>query len=325
MQKLFSEFDLRIRLNDSKRQKLKTNRNALRDKIENFFKEKGWTAPIFHSQGSFPLKTNLNPIKTETADGDVKEKYDLDDGVYFMCVPYERKDPSTYHDRIKKAVNGHAENIIDKNTCVRVVYADGHHIDLPSYWLEKDGNVPQLAHKSIGYVESDPIAFKKWVDEKFSTANSNGQLRRLIRYLKAWKNYRQDKSSSLKLPSGFILTILACQCFSRNESDNIALENTVTAIIHRLNERFTCYRPTIPQEDELLSDYSKDIVLNEFVNFFEEAEKARNSSCEKMASQHWRKVFGDRFPLGQEHKNNIIQSTKKRTDRIPVSAPWLLP
>jgi hypothetical protein len=322
--KLFSGFDSTIRLNDSKIAKLKSNRKALRDKIRAHFKTNDWGTPKFYSQGSFPLNTNLNPIKKTTSDGDVKEEYDLDDGVYFICPESDRKEPATYHDRINKAVDGHADSVVDKTTCVRVIYADGHHIDLPSYWLEKDGNTPQLTHKSKGYIDSDPKAFKNWVDGKISNANSNGQLRRIIRYFKAWKDYREDKNTSLKLPSGFILTILSCQKFSQNNRDDLAFKNTAEAIKTTLNASFTCYRPTVPTNEELLMNYSKDTVLKELGDLINNAQKALDSDCEKEASEYWRNVFGDRFPLGKEKDDNSTKSTNTQTTRTKVSAPWSL-
>lgn len=322
--KLFSEFDKTIGLNDSKISKLKINRKALRDKIRAHFKDKNWEIPKFYSQGSFPLNTNLNPIKKTTEDGDVIEEYDLDDGVYFICPELERKEPATYHDRIKKAVDDHADSVVDKTTCVRVLYADGHHIDLPSYWLEKDGDTPQLTHKSKGFTDSDPKAFKDWVDGKISNANSNGQLRRIIRYFKAWKDYRENMNSSLKLPSGFILTILSCQNSFKNDRDDLAFKNTAEAIETALKESFTCYRPTVPTNEELLEDYSKGTVLKELGDLINNAQKALDSDCEKDASEFWRKVFGDRFPLGKEKGDNSTKSTNTQATRTKVSAPWSL-
>ena len=320
--KLFSIFNSAIKLSDSKVSKLKGNRIALRNKIKDYFKDKGWTAPMFYSQGSFPLKTNLNPIKKVTEEG-IKEEYDLDDGVYFFCPESDRKEPATYHDRIMKAVKGHAKSEKDKSTCVRVIYADGHHIDLPSYWLEKDGDIPQLTHKSDGYTESDPKAFKDWVDSKISTANSNGQLRRLIRYFKAWKDYREDKNSNLKLPSGFILTILACQNFSKDDRDDLALKNTTEAIKNKLFSNFSCYRPTVPKDEDLLNNYSKDTVLRELDKFFSNAQKAINSDCEEKASGLWRKVFGDRFPLGKKKEGKSVPVAKNSVlGAVAVSRPF---
>lgn len=319
--KLFSEFDKKINLNNSKVSKLKVNRDALRNKIRDHFKSKDWNVPKFYSQGSFPLKTNLNPIKKQTEDGDIKEEYDLDDGVYIICPRNERKEPTTYHDRIKKAVDGHADSVINKSTCVRVVYMDGHHIDLPIYWLEEDGNTPQLAHKSKGFTDSDPKAFKDWADSNISSANSNGQLRRIIRYLKAWKNFQENKNNNLNLPSGFILTILACNNFVKNDRDDLALKNTTEKVKASLETGFSCYRPTIPTDEELLVDYSKSTVLKELEGLISYAQKAIDTDSEKEASEYWQNVFGDRFPLGTVKDDKSTTSTNRAT-RVAVSAPW---
>lgn len=321
--KLFSVFNSIIKLNDSKISKLKTNRKALRDKIREHFKSNGWEVPKFYSQGSFPLNTNLNPINRTTANGDVQENYDLDDGVYFICQKSDRKEPITYHDRIIKAVEGHADRVVDKTTCVRVVYADGHHIDLPSYWIGTDGDIPLLAHKSKGYIESDPKAFKDWVENEISNANSNGQLRRIIRYLKAWKDHRENQNNNIKLPSGFILTILACQNFSSNSCDDLSLKATVENIKKTLDSSFTCYRPTMPKDEELLESYSEDIFLKELGNLIDNAKKALESDNKNEASEFWRKVFGDRFPQGKEKDDQPTQPINAQLTRVKVSKPWL--
>jgi len=324
---LFHSFNSTIKLVDSKRKKLKNNRNVLRKKIKEHFREKEWEDPKFYSQGSFPLNTNVNPIKEQTRDGSIKEKYDIDDGVYFVCPESERKEATTYHDRIKKAVDGHASKAIDKNTCVRVVYSDGHHIDLPSYWLENDSDTPQLAHKSKGFIESDPKPFKEWVDSKISSTTQVGQLRRIIRYLKAWKEYRESQNSNLKVPSGFILTILACNNLIENERDDLAIKETVEAIESSLISNFSSYRPTVPIFEDLLEDYNKDTILDELKKFVENAQKAIDSDCEKEASEYWRKLFGNRFPLGKKKdyaNSDVSISERSNSEKTKIIAPWAL-
>ena len=312
--KLFEKFNGVIRLTNSKREKLKTSRKALRDKINKFFEEKRWKKPEFHPQGSFPLQTNLNPIRVEE-DGDIKEKYDMDDGVYFISPESDRKTPETYHYNIKKAVEGHALDVIDKNTCVRVVYADGHHIDLPAYWVKDENSVPQLAHKSEGFIDSDPVEFMDWVRERISETNSTGQLRRIIRYLKAWKDYRENKNSNLKLPAGFILTILACNHYKESDRDDLALCDTVESIRNELDWNFVCYRPTTPTGEELLGKYNEEKVLHELEVFVGNAQRAIDSDCEEESSKYWRKVFGNRFPLGDKSKKSF---------KTKVEEPWTL-
>ncbi len=322
--KLFTTFDSKIRLSDSKREKLKTNRNALRDKIKGHFKEKKWELPSFHSQGSFSLQTNLNPIPKEQDDGSIKEKYDLDDGVYFTYPKEERKEVITYHDRIGKAVDGHAESHQDKNTCIRVIYADGHHIDLPMYWIEKDDDTPRLAHKADGFIESDPQGFRVWVEEKISDTNNEGQLRRIIRYLKAWKDYRESENSSLKLPSGFILTILACNNLSEDDRDDLSLKQTIDRIKSALELNFTCCRPTTPTDEDLLEKYNEKKVMEEIKKLADNARGAIDSECEKESSEYWRKVFGERFPLGKEADSDDNGTNRNRSHiEVGVERPWL--
>ena len=320
---LFNQFNTTIKLTDSKKRKLKGNRDTLREKIKENYQEKSSDCPKFYSQGSFPLKTNLNPISETQADGSVKEKYDLDDGVYFICPQGERKETATYHDQVKKAVDGHTGNIVDKNTCVRVIYADGHHIDLPIYWSERDDSTPELAHKSDGFIQSDPKAFGDWVKNHISRTNEEGQLRRIIRYLKAWKNYRENANSSLRLPSGFILTILACENFVENDRDDLSLLETSDAINTKLATSFTCYRPTIPTDEELLQKYNKDTTKDAFKKLVEKAQNAVDAKSKKEASECWRKVFGDRFPLGKDEESGNNSTNRQSPIRTPVSAPWL--
>lgn len=320
---LFTDFNGKIRLAKSKKSKLQSNRDALRKRVRDYFEKQGWARPKFYSQGSFPLNTNLNPIKKNNSDGDIIEEYDLDDGVYFICPEDERKQPATYHDRIKKAVKGHTETVIDKDTCVRVIYTDGHHIDLPPYWLEKDGDTPQLAHKSKGFTDSDPREFKDWVDDRISQTSVVGQLRRNIRYLKAWKDHREDKNKDLKLPSGFILTILACNNYRGDQGDDVSFRETVKAIKNTLESSFSCYRPTTPTDEELLTDYDKDTILAELDNVIQHAEAAEATDCGKEASDHWKKVFGDRFPLGKKKESTPRQAPYAPPKKVQADNPWL--
>ena len=317
--KLFKQYDGVIKLADSKKGKLKTNRKALREKIEKYFGEKCWGKPEFKSQGSFPLDTNLNPIKKTTEDGEDKEEYDLDDGVYVYSSEEDRKTTATYHKRIMDAVEGHAADEIDKTTCVRVVYADGHHIDLPCYWSVEKDDAPQLAHKSKGFIDSDPSEFKSWVDQKISNADSSGQLRRMIRYFKGWKNHREVTNSNLNLPSGFIWTILICENFVKDDRDDLAFKETLQKIKELLDSSYACYRPTTPSGEELLCNYPQNTVISELQKVYDNACAAIDSDCEEKSSDFWRKVFGERFPLG---KQKVAKEGRSIVSNSSVSAPW---
>jgi len=327
--KLFQEFNGKVTLANSKQASLKNSRRALRKKIRDHFDNNKWARPKFASQGSFPLQTNLNPIKEKDKGGETIEPYDLDDGVYIFCPKSERLSVDTYHSRILNAIEGHAKESIDKTTCVRELFADGHHIDLPIYWLEKEGDTPQLAHKSKWFIESDPQAFATWVKEQLNKANQkqSGQLLRLIRFVKAWKNFRETENISLRLPSGFLLTILFCDEYESAESDDTSLKLTLDRVYTRLESKYKCNRPTTPCDEDLLVKYPKDSFLPELKKFRDWARDANSSEDEKSSSEIWRKCFGERFPLGQERKDDSYEGKafaveSNRFARVTPSRPY---
>ena len=292
----FMDFYQSIVLTDGKKATLKKNRKALRDRIRKYFKDNypDEIIPKFKPQGSFAMKTLLNPLKDEDGLG----VYDLDDGVYFIGDIKDRKSIPVYHQRIVDAVDGHTNNSpVDKNTCVRVEYSDGHHIDLPIYFKEDRSNtIPQLAHKSKGWIDSDPKEFWEWFNEK---ANINPQLRRIVMYLKAWCDYKESLNSQINMPGGCILTILAEKHFVRNnDRDDIALKEVLVKMYDGLNRNFACLRPTTPKGENLFNGYSqtrKEDFMSRLKSFKEDAERAVNTSNQKDACEKWQKHFGSRF------------------------------
>lgn len=300
----FIDFNSNIKLDESKKSELRKNRDQLRTKIRNYFanNKQNETKPKFSEQGSFKMDTTVNPIPYEEEDdnGNMKKQYpyDLDDGVYFIDEEENKKSANTYHNWIFDAVKDHTnKGAIKKHTCVRVIYADGHHIDLPIYFKEKEENnsktIPQLAHKSHGFIDSDPKEFYKWFNNK-----ANDQLKRIVRYLKAWKD-KQDNSYSTKMPSGLILTILATNAYTNgvleNDRDDICLRDVLKSIKNTLDVDYKCYRPTVKTDEDLLEKYSETHFKDRLSKFLDSANEAVNHSSQKDACKKWQKHLGDRF------------------------------
>lgn len=305
LNKLFSNFEEEISLKPKKKENLKKGRDALREKIRNSFKEKERSTPKFCGQGSYMMKTTVNPIDGE---------YDIDDGVYLQG--YSDKDieewptTSTVHRWIKEAVDGHTSTPPkDKNTCVRVIYVDDYHIDLPSYIVKDE--VCYLAHKRDGWIESDPKAFTKWFVEK---VQENGeQVRRLVKYLKAWKDYNDV---DLK---GIAVTILVCESYYAYENrDDLALLGTVTEIINSLENEFTCKKPVIPYEDlfEQIDEVNQNKLLESLKSLKTEIQNAVDKEDEAEASDIMIQVFGDRFPKGSSTKKEESNYVKSEAPSI---------
>ena len=297
---LYNDFNERIKLTSAKSKSLKTGRDSIRGLIRDKFSDNGRNKPKFRMQGSFSMKTAVNPI------GD--EEYDLDDGVYLQgysnADEEDWPEPADTHKWVIDAVDGHtSSDSEDKTSCVRVRYKAGYHIDLPIYIIKND--ICFLASKQNGWAESDPKAFKDWfmgyvTDYPYTHGE---QLRRTVRYLKAWRDYCDVNIASITL------TILATNHFeSYSGRDDKAVRNTIQGIYNSLSASFSCRKPVAPKE-ELLEDYTlseqKD-VLDSLAHFVDIASQALDESDEKKASEIIREVYGERFPLG---KASVSSST----------------
>jgi len=323
----FIEFnDEVIKLNSTKKSELRKSRNAVRKDIEKYFTENRENHTVgFKGQGSFMMNTTILPINCE---------YDVDDGVYIFGKDSDRPTTQTAHNWIYESVkNRTGQDTIDKNTCVRVQYAKQYHIDLPIYY-KSDGNedenfideeeVPLLAHNSKGWIESDPYAFKKWFDEQ---AKNKSQLKRVVRYLKAWTDNKRDLNGKLTLPSGLVLTILASNNFYLDNRDDVSLIETLKNIKNKIDDRsniwgsYVCYRPTINTSENLLDKYSSQTTKNNFLNaldsFIKSGEQALEMKSRKDACAKWQKHLGDRFPCSNiEEEPEDLAKVFAYPDRI---------
>lgn len=307
LNKLFSDFNEEITLKSKKKENLRIGRNALRKKIKDNFSKKGRSKPKFCGQGSYMMKTIVNPIDSE---------YDLDDGVYIQ--EYSKKEikewpkASTIHTWIKDAVDGHTSTPpVDKNTCVRVIYVNDYHIDLPAYIIKDDE--AYLAHKRDGWIVSDPKAFTDWFIGKVTSEGE--QLRSLVKYLKAWKDY---KKVDLK---GISITILVGENYCDYENrDDLALLGTLTNIIESLEDKFECVKPVAPNEDlfEGHSETKQAEIINAITKLRDSIQKAVDKEDEKEASNIMIKYFGSRFPQGES------STVEQKSQYVQVEAPAVI-
>ncbi|MDH5561866.1 MAG: CBASS cGAMP synthase [Deltaproteobacteria bacterium] len=297
----------KVTLDGTKKESLKTSRNKLRAHLKKEFSEKNRPSIKFQMQGSFAMKTTVNPLN-----GD----YDIDDGLYFKPQLEERPTPETVHRWVTDAAASYptVDPPVDKNKCVRVPFKAGYHIDIPIYDLVKeddDNALPYLAVKGDGWIFSDPKKLTGWFDDEVSKHNNNGQLRRVVRYLKAWADF-ENQSSRSKIPCGLILTILAAEEFQDDYGDNDdeAFGNTASVIRERLLDDDSISNPV--DEDENLRDRISDAQFNNFMErlrvLVESADTAIDHQSEEEAAKEWKKRLGDRFPVYEDE-----DSTKAKT------------
>ncbi|MCK5021456.1 MAG: hypothetical protein KAS32_30875 [Candidatus Peribacteraceae bacterium] len=280
---LFQLFYGKIVLTVTKKKELRKSKDAIRDKIKSYFKDElKKNAPLFFTQGSYKMGTNVNPIDGE---------YDIDDGVYLQLDADDSPEVATVHTWICNAVDGHTdEEPTDKNTCIRVRYAGKYHVDLPIY-KENNGKF-DLADKGKGWHESDSKALADWYKDQ--KKEKGEQFQKIICLLKAWQD---NKSKSGKLANGLILTVLAYENYENDERDDLALQRTLKNMARAITKDVKVTNPI--DADENLGDRLSEVRKKRFYDciqlFSESSEKAIDEDSKKKACKLWFKEFGDRF------------------------------
>lgn len=286
-QHLFEEFQDEISLNQTKKNKMITSKDALRSRIRKYFKEHhSEYIPKFYIQGSYKMGS---VIRTED------DICDLDDGVYFFREPDVTA--TTLQSWVWDAVYGYTSTDPEhRKKCIRKIFSGDYEIDYPVYYKIDDQEY-QLAVKNTGWEDSDPKAMVNWFNKQ---KDSDGMLVSIIKDLKTWCDYKRNK-----MPSGLAMTILASNAKAKivlNERQDITLRDILKEIRKALNIKFECIVPATPHDD-LFENYDqtrKENFLSNLEDFIEDADKALLEENELKASRLWRKHLGERFPEGED-------------------------
>ncbi|MCK4822511.1 hypothetical protein KA005_42495, partial [bacterium] len=237
---LFLKFLSEITIKTECSKNLQRGREAIKREIENYFANKLKVGmPDFYLQGSYSLKTMIEPLNP-------KDEYDLDDGIYLKHTDDDISKPTTekVSNWIFEAVEGHTKkNPENKKNCVRVIYAEGYHIDLAIY-RKINGEYYLARLGEDQWVPSDARAFNNWFYERLER---NEQMRSCIKYLKAWKDFN---SCDLK---GIHLTVLVgLNHVSVTDRDDKSLVETVGKIISYLEQKKAIYNP-VDQDENMIA------------------------------------------------------------------------
>ena len=214
--------------------------------------------------------------------------------------------------------------VTDKVTCVRIEVSELVHIDIPLYaipdeefailkasverygfdslteaainaqhdtWTALPSDKVLLAHRESNWVASDPRPVKEWFLGEVSAKGE--QLRRVVRYLKAFRDWKWSSGG----PSSILLMAAATPLFEkRDRRDDLALLDVVSAIPAKLREGVK--NPV--DESESLTDRIGRAGVEEAAEAFEEFEKlirgAVDASNPSQACTWMKREFGPRFP-----------------------------
>ncbi|RXR34648.1 hypothetical protein EQG68_01715 [Flavobacterium piscinae] len=285
--KLFLDFNKVITPSNEEMQKMKTSREALEKKITAKLREKLNMTPTYYTQGSGAKDMKTIIIKEDGT-------YDADRGVFLPQKPEVSAD--TVQKYIYDAVKDHtADGAEHRKKCIRVLFKSAYNIDFPSYYEVKDEDYAYMAVKGNGWIKDDPWHMVNWLAKH---KDSNGQLVRIIKYLKVWSS-----KCNFKMPSGIAFAVWVCNNFSEKlDRDDESLYETLKSIKAELYWSVTCISPVEPFDDltSKLSQDQKEKFKKELDKFVDDAKDALDEKNQLESSKIWRKYLGERFPLGAD-------------------------
>lgn len=281
----------------------------------------------FFDQGSYRLNTTI-----KNKDGSV----DRDVAVTFPLDINEHDDPRKLKKYGREAllINNVREPKI-KEPCITVSYIKKEdeylHIDFPMY--AKHNEKLYLARgkensDEYKWEEADPKGLNSYFDNYLV---GNDQLRRIVRYIKKWKQEKYNSSDSKNsIPPSIGLTLLACTNFvsctsSEGDDDLQSLYKTIKNIVNAFSLTYegdelvkaeiVCNLPVIPYSDIFYKMKNSDDHGVKFYNRLKKAcdnlENANNLDSEYDAATYVQKVLGDEFEL-PEKKSAAAATVNKR-------------
>ncbi len=303
--KLFLDFNKELEVTSSKIQKIKKARDNIKNKLVAHFENKSkYNLKGTWIQGSYKMGTMIR-TKDDTCD--------LDLGVYFNQVD-ENVTSGTVMDQVSKAVEDVTSTTPSKKEkCIRIIYKGDFHIDLPIYHFNKEDHAhPNLATRNNGWNESDPKDFYIW----FNDHSNLQQLKRIVRYLKAWSDNKKGK-----FPSGLAFSIWAVNHLVSNERDDIALYELLKEIKSDIDYSWYLEMPVVPYDDvcQKLTKEQKSSFSDAIESFIDDAKDAIESDNQLEASKLWQKHLGNKFPEGEDEDTDAKEALLRATSKSILS------
>ena len=262
-------------------------------------------------QGSYKYNTT---ISDDVVDRDVAVMIPLD-----ICV---FSDPRKIKGYLRDTINIPARTVSIKEPCVRASYYENGkewlHIDLPLY-AQYENSVYLARGKEYSsdysWESADPDGLNDYLCGQI---NGNTQLRRVICFIKKWRNEKYSGSTNdHEVPPSIGLTLLACECFSAQSTDDgdddlLSLQKTMKGMLDRFTYAFddkgnlartiTKNLPVTPYTDvfKKMKD-SSSTYMTTFYNRLSKAvdnlTNAVNVESAHDAGKYVQKVLGDGFTV----------------------------
>lgn len=318
LKKEFADFYKDIRI-DSESHALKDKREILQDDIKSKLPGILGDHDISITRSDIRMIDQGSYKYNTTIKGDV---VDRDIAVMIPLSTSDNSDPRKIKGYLRDSINISSRTVSIKEPCVRAIYIDNGeewlHIDLPLY--AEDGSSVYLARgKEFGseysWESADPEGLNDYLCGKI---NGNDQLRRIICFIKKWRNEKYSGSiSDHEIPPSIGLTLLACDCFSAQSTDEgdddlLSLQKTMKGILDQftytydsdLNRVWTITKrlPVTPSTDvfKKMKDSSSSYMTtfhNRLSKAVDNLTNAVNVESAHDAGEYVQKVLGDEFKV----------------------------
>jgi len=215
IQRYLVDFHEKIKLlNTEENQDLRDKKNIILEKLKNKISSDAPSYTTFN-QGSYAMGTGIKPIDGE---------FDIDVGIKFNLSKDDYADPVDVKKWVYEALKDHTKNVVMKRPCVTVTYLENgepsFHVDLAIYAAKNDDGKLYLAKGKMNSSEanrvwevSEPLKLIELIKSNFADVNDRYQFKRVIRYLKRWRDERFS-SNPKAAPVGIGLTVLAYNHFN---------------------------------------------------------------------------------------------------------------
>lgn len=293
-----------VTLSNKQQGEMRTRRNAGRTRLENGLNEAKHPQPKeVRSQGSYQMRTMVQ---------DDANDYDIDDGAYFESDDLKDDSgvaltPKAARERVCDALvwDGRLKHEATvKRNCVRQVYAEGYHIDIPVYRIvtTKNKNDDLVEHYELAsgdeWTRSDARAVTRWfnglVGELNAGESDGSQMRRVT---KLTKKFARRAGWKDKTTSGICITKLVVDHFQVSaDRDDTALRETWKAIDKKLQTSTEIDHPVLDSKLAQVDDVGVTFFRTCLSGALKTLEVLDTSDCtRKIARDAWDDVFDTDF------------------------------
>ncbi|WP_333880465.1 nucleotidyltransferase [Lysinibacillus capsici] len=325
LQKYFEEFHETIKLNYEDNSYLRETREEIIAFLKKELKEQYSERFSTFNQGSYAMYTGIQALDQ----GD----YDIDVGVIFEIDTENYTNPIEVKEWIYNILKTKYEDVEMKRPCVTVKFLATKkderniHVDFAVYSQKDQNSYSYIAKGKLNssvenrkWESCEPKALLETIKNNLEDPDERKQFRRIIRYMKRWKDNKFK--NQVNRPTGIGLTVAGLNYFNprftsdyfKNEkvfNDMEALEYFVSNMILAFKSvyedgifgsRLNVYLPTQPYNDiyEGMSIKQMEEFKEKLINLLNILTEVKGEIDPKTACEKLSKEFGEDFPIPED-------------------------